>query len=315
MAEAVRQACESVGFFTITAHGVPEELSSRLRCDSLSFFDLPLEEKQKVQKPAGSDYKGYTAKGQRTTGRALNKALKPSLVESIAIGMPDVPDEPYFHAPGAGTEFYPNRYPSEPRRFEGSIRQYYAAMRVLSGTLMRIFAQILDVPPAYFLEKLDKQISILRVNHYMALAAPPAPGEERSGLHTDTGAFTILKIDEVGGLQVKGGEDTWIDVEHVPEAFVINIGDTLMRWTNDRWKSTLHRVVTPLSPQGTAPRRISVPFFCQPNYDAVIECIPSCCSPDAPPRYAPITSGEILMARHVSSYMLDQTKSEKALSV
>lgn len=308
VAAAVKAACEDTGFFVITGHGVDPKTVTSLQEDSRRFFDLPFEYKNTYKKTEGTDYKGYSAKGIRTIGRAMDSSLKPSLVESFAIGMPDVPDEPYFQTAAAGTEFLPNKYPDRPAGLEKSFRTYYSAMREVADVLMTIFAEALKVAPSYFLGKLDRQISILRVNNYMALESPPAPGEERSGIHTDTGAFTILNIDDVGGLQVKASQGGWIDVHHVPDAFVINIGDTLMRWTNDHWKSTLHRVLTRPDENGRTPRRMSIPFFCQPNYDAVIECVPGCSSAEDPPKYAPITSGEILRARHVSSFGLDKAK-------
>jgi len=308
VAAEVKAACEDTGFFVITGHGVNADTVHALQATALDFFDLPVEYKAAYKKAEGTDYKGYSAKGVRTIGRALDSSLKPSLVESFAIGMPDVPDEQYYLDAAAGTEFLPNKYPDQPAGLEASFRDYYWAMRGLADVLMTIFAEALNVQPHYFLEKLDRQISILRVNNYMSLDSPPEPGEERSGIHTDTGAFTILRIDEIGGLQVKSSQGGWLDVNYVPDAFVINIGDTLMRWTNDHWKSTLHRVLTRPDAQGRTPRRMSIPFFCQPNYDAVIECVPGCSSADDPPKYAPITSGEILRARHVSSFSLDKDK-------
>lgn len=308
VAAQVKAACEDTGFFVITGHGVDPDVVHALQSDARDFFDLPAGYKTAYGKAEGTDYKGYSAKGVRTIGRALDSSLKPSLVESFAIGMPDVPNEPYYTDVAAGTEFLPNKYPDRPARLEASLRGYYWGMRGLADVLMTIFAEALQVQPRYFLEKLDRQISILRVNNYMALESPPEPGEERSGIHTDTGAFTILRIDEIGGLQVKSSQGGWLDVNHVPDAFVINIGDTLMRWTNDHWKSTLHRVLTRPDAQGRTPRRMSIPFFCQPNYDAVIECVPGCSSADDPPKYAPISSGEILRARHVSSFSLDKER-------
>ncbi|WP_447778155.1 isopenicillin N synthase family dioxygenase [Variovorax boronicumulans] len=308
VAVAVKAACEDTGFFVITGHGVNAKTVTSLQEDSREFFELPVDYKNSYKKGEGTDYKGYSAKGVRTIGRAMDSTLKPSLVESFAIGMPDVPDDLYYRTVAAGTEFLPNRYPDRPTSLEKSFRYYYSAMREVAEVLMTIFAEALKVSPNYFLEKLDRQISILRVNNYMALESPPEPGEERSGIHTDTGAFTILLIDEIGGLQVQASQGGWLDVNYVPDAFVINIGDTLMRWTNDHWKSTLHRVLTRPDESGRTPRRMSIPFFCQPNYDAVIECVPGCSSAEDPPKYAPITSGEILRARHVSSFGLDKAK-------
>ena len=110
------------------------------------------------------------------------------------------------------------------------------------------------------------------------------------GEHTDYGSLTLLyQSDAVGGLEVLL-DDVWCPIEPIPGSFVVNIGDLMARWTNDRWISTLHRVQNPTI-SGPASRRISFPFFCQPNYDAVIETLPTCRQPGGTSRYATITAG------------------------
>ena len=121
--------------------------------------------------------------------------------------------------------------------------------------------------------------------------APPLPGQFRRGPHSDWGSLTILYHDGEPGLQIKSPEGQWEDVPVVDGSFVVNIGDLMAAWTNDRWVSTLHRVVVA---DGASGERISVAFFHQPTYDARIECIPTCTSPVDPPRYEPTTSGEWL---------------------
>jgi isopenicillin N synthase-like dioxygenase len=114
----------------------------------------------------------------------------------------------------------------------------------------------------------------------------------RRGAHSDYGSLTILHQDDApGGLQVLTADDRWEDVPHLPGAYVVNIGDMLARWTNDRWVSTVHRVVNPPRQLATSDR-ISIPFFHQPNHDAIVEALPSCVGPENPPRYGPVSSGE-----------------------
>jgi isopenicillin N synthase-like dioxygenase len=152
--------------------------------------------------------------------------------------------------------------------------------------LMRLAALALDVDEHFFDAKVDRSIGTMRLNYYPAQTAPPAPGQLRASAHTDYGGFTILSGEDVpGGLQVRTRGGDWIDVPTAPTRFVVNIGDLLMRWTNDRWLSNLHRVVNP--PAGTA-ARLSIAFFNHPNYDALIECLPS----QGPPRHPPVRSGE-----------------------
>jgi len=129
------------------------------------------------------------------------------------------------------------------------------------------------------------------VNYYPAQAEPPLPGQLRRGAHSDWGSLTVLfQDDSPGGLEILSQSGGWEPVPAVPGTFVVNIGDLLAMWTNDRWRSTVHRVVNPK--RADADRaRISIPYFHQPNFDAVIECIPSCLAPGEVPRHAPTTSG------------------------
>ena len=166
-------------------------------------------------------------------------------------------------------------------------------MERLIHDLGRIAATALDLPENWFEDKLDKHVTAIRLNYYPLLAGGPPPGQIRAGEHTDYGFLTILMgEDEAGGLQVRTRKGDWIDVETLPEFFVINIGDLLMRWTNDTWLSNMHRVVNP--PENSKPTRgrLSVGFFTQPNYDTPIECIPTCAGADNPPKYEPVVSGK-----------------------
>lgn len=310
--DAVRDACEQIGFFTITGHGVPSELIRKAHSVANEFFDLPIEEKMKIKKGEGANYKGFTPMRARTIGRSQNATLQPSLNESFAMGYVDVTDDPYFRSPKAGAHFEPNAYPGQPAAFKPTIVEYYKAMEGLSKEIMRIFADALEIDPEYFIEKLERHISVLRLVNYPALSEAPKDGEERAGAHADTGAVTILYNDDPpgrAGLQVQTPAGEWINVYRAPDSFIINIGNTLMRWTNDRFVSTMHRVVNPPIVNGKSAPRLSIPYFCQPAYDAVIECISTCTDASNPPRYEPITSGDILTQRYVSSYSLDKAAS------
>jgi isopenicillin N synthase-like dioxygenase len=129
---------------------------------------------------------------------------------------------------------------------------------------------------------------------------PPQPWQLRAGAHSDYGSLTILKTeDKPGGLQVYTKTGIWVDVPIVAGCFVVNLGDLMGRWTNDHWVSTLHRVVNPPMESASMSRRQSLFFFHNPNYDAVIECIPSCQGPGNPPKYPVTTSGEHLRTQFV----------------
>jgi isopenicillin N synthase-like dioxygenase len=292
VADAVGMACAEIGFFTVVGHGVPEPLIARMDEVSRRFFDLPLTDKLAVARPRPEQSRGYVGIGGEHLAYSLDRAGTTDLKEFFAIGPVAVPDEQYYCGPEAYPSFAPNVWPTRPPGFRDVWTAYYQAMEGLAATVMRIFALALALPEGYFRRFTDRHISGLRVLNYPEQTAPPAPGQLRAGPHTDYGAVTILKSENVpGGLQVLDRRSEWVDVITVPGSFVLNIGDLMMRWTNDRFVSTLHRVVNPPADAARSSRRQSIVFFHQPNYDAVIECLPGCCGPDNPPRYEPVTSG------------------------
>jgi isopenicillin N synthase-like dioxygenase len=135
---------------------------------------------------------------------------------------------------------------------------------------------------------------VLRLLNYPPLPVLK-PGMTWAGEHTDYGILTILWSPNSGGLQAKNRAGRWLDVDAAPDTFVINIGDLMMNWTNDRWVSTLHRVV-PTSGDTTR-RRQSIPFFYNPNPDALIECLPTCTDAQHPPKYVPILARDHLQMK------------------
>ena len=304
----IGRACEEIGFFMVTGHGIDPTIIDRAYASATAFFTLPLDEKLQSLKPAVHINRGYSPFRSRTVGAEMDKSLKPSLQEGFAVGQPDVPDDSYYHAPQALNNFAPDIWPSRPADFEAAIRNYYSAMENLSDLLTEIFARALSLPSDFFVPRMDRHISTLRLVNYPALDAEPEPGAIRSGEHSDTGVLTILLIDDIPGLQVKKRDGEWIDIGHHPDAFIVNIGDMMMQWTNDRWISTRHRVVNPTKGAGGAARRLSMPYFSQPNYDALIECIETCTGPENPTKYPPVTSGDHRLRRHEAIYGFDAGK-------
>ncbi|HEY3484621.1 MAG TPA: 2OG-Fe(II) oxygenase family protein, partial [Ilumatobacteraceae bacterium] len=125
----------------------------------------------------------------------------------------------------------------------------------------------------------------------------PLDGQMGMGAHTDYGIVTVLYADPVPGLQIVGPDGMWHDVIPAPGAFLVNLGDLTAQWTNDRWRSTVHRVVPPARRPERPNRRRSVAFFHDGNHDAIIECLPTCASAANPPRYAPVRAGDHLMGK------------------
>ena len=174
-------------------------------------------------------------------------------------------------------------------------------MADLVGRLMTLFAEALQLPGDFFDPRIDRHTSALRVLNYPALTEPAKPGQLRAGAHTDYGTVTVLCADDApGGLEVLV-EGRWTPAPIVAESLIVNLGDAMARWTNDRWRSTLHRVANPPVAVAATSRRQSIAFFHNANWDAVIECIPSCLVAGESPRYAPVTAGDHLMSKFRST--------------
>ena len=293
---AIRQACEDVGFLVITGHGVAADLVRRVDAASRRLFALPLAEKMAWARQA-NNLRGYVPLSSSTLALAHDEVTPPDLSElytvsrfddsaaAIRAGSRDGQNE------ARAAFFAPNVWPDPERApdFKEALNECYAVLEDLAAKLMRLMALALELDEHWFDDKIAEHITGLAVLHYPALEKPPLEGQYRRGPHTDWGSLTILYHDGQPGLQILSPEGHWEDVPSVPGSFVVNLGDLMATWTNGRWVSTQHRVIVP---EGVTGDRISVAFFHQPAYDAVIECIPTCTSPDDPPRHEPVTSGE-----------------------
>ena len=297
VAQAVDRACRRIGFLIVAGHGVPPAVINDALAATWAFFDLGDEEKRRWMSPKGDFRRGYLPVGGNALAYTLDRESPPDLIEAFTFGRFDLPETSYYRA-HRETWFEPNIWPARPPGFRERLCTYYRAMERLAETLMRVFALALDMPETFFADKIDRHITAMRLNHYAEASRPPLPGQLRAGAHTDYGSLTILlATDAAGGLQVRGGDGTWCDVAPVPGTFIVNLGDLMAQWTNDRWVSTLHRVGNPPADRRAGSRRASIAFFHQPNHDALIECLPTCRQPDDPPRYAPTTSGAHLLAK------------------
>ena len=288
---AIRQAAEAIGFFAIEGHGVPRATMDKLYATAHEFFGLPLEEKQRVAPPRPDFPRGYKAVGFEALAAGNALATPPDLKEYYHFGRPVVPPDPYFSGEQGRKHFFANQWPVRPAGFAQAADEYYLAMEKLSVTLCRISALALGLPEHFFDDKIDRHITAARINYYPRQDDPPAEGQLRAGAHTDYGMLTILSGESAPGLQVLTRSGEWVDVPTDKYRFVCNIGDLLMRWTNDRWVSNTHRVLNPPQEMAKASSRMSIAFFHHPNYDAKIECIPGCAG-DAPPKYEPVLSGD-----------------------
>ncbi|HTV27225.1 MAG TPA: 2-oxoglutarate and iron-dependent oxygenase domain-containing protein [Xanthobacteraceae bacterium] len=298
VAEKLDEACRSIGFLVIIGHGVMPDLRQRMYATTRAFFDLPTNEKLAFGTATGGGYRGYTPLASESLAKTLGqKAKAADLYEAFTMGRPDTPSDAYYEK-HRHNFFAPNIWPDRPPAMKSVWLEYYKAMEGLAAKLMHGFALALNLDEDYFDDKFDKHISNMRAINYPDQPNHPLPGQVRSGAHTDYGSLTILFPDAApGGLQVLAKSGEWQSVPYVPDAFVINLGDLLAEWTNDRWVSTLHRVANPPRDKAVGSRRQSIAFFHQPNYDAIIECIPTCTDANNPARHAPIRSGEHLQMK------------------
>lgn len=301
VARQVGQACRDIGFLIISGHGIDPALIERTDAVSRKFFDLPLEDKMAVVRPAMDVTRGYIPIETEAVAASRGEKTAGDLNESFMIGPVDVdPSDPYYTRPEAGKHFHPNLWPAAPDGLRETYTDYYRAMGDLAARLMRIFALALELPEAFFDDKIDRHISRLRIRNYPEQATPPKPGQLRAGAHSDYGSLTILKAEaNPGGLQVFNKEGEWVDVPIMEGTYIVNLGELMARWTNDAWVSTLHRVANPPAEHALGSRRQSIIFFHNPNYDADITCIPSCAGADNPPKYPPTTSGDHLRNQFV----------------
>ncbi len=245
-----------------------------------------------IARPAPGVSRGYNSLADQSLGNTLATGVPPDLQESFAIGPLNPGSAPYWTDAHGAIHFHPNLWPRRPAGLRAAVTAYFQVMEDLAARLARMFALALDLPEEFFADKIDRHVSTMRLNFYPAQPVAPLPGQIRAGAHSDYGGFTILRTESApGGLQVVRRGGTWVDVPNIENGFVVNIGDVLMRWTNDRWVSTIHRVINPPEAVRANATRMSVAFFQVPNHDIEVRSFASCTGAGNPPRYAPTTVG------------------------
>ena len=293
---AFDDAGRAVGFVQIVGHRIPDSVIEAMVRTSDEFFGLPLGQKLACRPDDLTINRGYAATGTEALSYSIGEAAPPDLFEAFNIGE-DVVDEndPFYAAERFGM-FAENIWPPVPVGFREALVDYFAEARRVALALTDVFSVALDLEPGWFRPFVERSTTTMRTINYerRATEADPLPDQQRMGAHTDYGVVTVLWADETPGLQIFH-DGAWWGVVPNPGALLVNLGDLTAEWTNDRWRSTLHRVVPP-SGHGPARRR-STAFFFDADWDARIECIPSCTDDEHPPKYPPVIAGEHLMAK------------------
>jgi isopenicillin N synthase-like dioxygenase len=313
VANEMGKACLDIGFFVIINHGIDPSIISNVWQSTTEFFDRPHDEKILLQKPQSEYPFGFTEIGGEVLSDGKAQETKaageshPDLKEMFSIG----PKNPL-----AG--FPPREWPAAPHSFAADWDTYYDAMSGLANSILHAFAITLGLPSEdYFEQFTDHHGSAMRALNYPSLdGQTPVPGQIRASAHTDYGTVTLLKSGGPG-LQVSKDRSppTWVDVPHVPDAYIVNLGDLMRRWTNDKWQSTLHRVINP--PEGSQwGRRQSIAFFYNLNPDASVSRLRThenknkskgdegegdTAEDEEESKYPPIIAGDFLMEKHLAS--------------
>jgi isopenicillin N synthase-like dioxygenase len=288
IARQIGGAARGIGFFGIVNHGVPAAQVASVFEEAARFFALPLAEKRELAVNRTEHYRGYAEIGVEFADDVYAGDLK----EAFDVG-PDIwPGDPEFGLPFRGT----NPWPDLPG-FRATLTDYMQTLQALVIDLHRPIAIDLGMEPEYFTPFLDRGISVLRLLRY-----PPQTGADDgrsfgTAPHTDYGNITLLAQDGTPGLEVCTRSGAWIPVAPTPGTLMCNIGDCLMRWSNDVYASTLHRVIN-----RSVRERYSIAFHGEPNGDARVEALPTCTSVERPAAYPPIDFVDYLRVRITTGY-------------
>ena len=287
--QEIGAACREPGFFVLQNPSVPAALRSQVFDVANEFFDLPTKEKQKVSILNTPHFRGWGAKGDESLDETQPEI---DTKETFNVGLELAADDPRVLAgePFRGL----NQWPDLPR-FRETLLAYYNAAQAQGLAVLSLIAEDLNLPANHFDTLFQDPLSALRMLRYPA--ATGADNEIGAGAHTDYGAITLLMTDGEPGLQVRPRGGDWVDVPSVENAYIVNIGDCMMRWSNDIYVSTPHRVLPPRN------RRSSVAFFVEANPDTMVTAFPG----TGTPKYPPIRAADYLQSRLDATYAPKET--------
>ncbi|MET3233452.1 UNVERIFIED_ORG: isopenicillin N synthase-like dioxygenase [Burkholderia sp. 1263] len=283
-AREIREACTTIGFFYIVNHGVPQATIDAAAQAARTFFAFPVETKRRAA--VNHRHRGFNALGDAT----MYQATRPDYKEFFSIGLELPEDDPDVLAGQALRG--PNNWPDFMPELRPALYGYYEAVGACGADLLRAVAMSLGVDEQFFAPRYTKRMQRTQMVYYPP--QPPQSDADQFGVapHTDYGCITLLWQDQVGGLQVREiANDTWVEAPPIEGSFVVNVGDLLARWTNDRFRSTLHRVIN-----ASGRERYSIATFYDPTYGARVDPRELGTS-EADLKYQPVAAGDYILGR------------------
>lgn len=278
------KAYEEVGFVAVKNHGIPDELIAGLYQHVQQFFSLPLEQKRHYEIKGLAGQRGYTSFGKEHAKGS------------------DAPDLKEFFQYGqiARDNFKEVIYPDnvsvkEIEDFDKTLAEAYRAFEKSGTALLQAIALYLNLDENYFDKFVYNGNSILRAIHYPPITTEPVSAI-RAEQHEDINLITLLVGASADGLEILSKQDEWVPVTSLPEQIVVNVGDMLQRLTNNKLRSTTHRVVNPAR-QFWHTSRFSIPFFLHPKTSMSLRCLDNCIDGNHPKQYEDTTAGEYLDER------------------
>lgn len=288
------EACFKHGFFHLINHGIDKTLMASIFEQSKLLFQLSPEEKAKIDVSKSKFFRGYTDFKNETLNPKVQK--EPDTKEGYYCGVHIDENSPEY---GKDTFQGPNQYPSEQLlpNFREVVDKYYYEMSALSQKFLKYIAMVLNVPIKDMEEKFNFPVALLRLLHYNERKSDIDKGIYACGDHSDYGLLTFLLTDGVPGLEVLI-DGAWIEVDHIPGAFVVNLADMLERFSNGKVKSTKHRVINKLGKE-----RYSIPFFFEPNSSTIIEPLVNFIDDKNPLKYSPVKYEDYIRNKYKETYV------------
>lgn len=298
VAKALHQALSTIGFAYIRGHTVAPATTAAAFAASREFHASSLAQKQSLA--INAFHRGYMGMATSTiVTSSVARVTQPNMSESLMVMHELPPDDPALRAgePMQG----PNQWPQWLPDFKPRMMAYQSEVDAVARHIVRLIALSLNLPAHALDHHFERPTTFLRALHYPPQAVGP-DDQFGSAPHTDYGIITLLAQDDSGGLQVRPRGGDWIEAPPMADTFVLNVGDMLARWTNNRFVSTPHRVIN-----RSGGDRYSLPYFLDPSMDTVIECLPTCTDADHPPQYPPVRYGDYLMERLNKNYNYRRT--------